>query len=163
MLYDLASPVEPRMERSHTGAAFSSCSAAIMKSDAPSSQTSKSKSRFSRIGGFGKSKSKNEGNEHDAGALDDTHTGGENHIASNDFLRVVRVMMFLGPRRGKSTSVGDGRGGPGDGPRWIPRSELDVSGHSFRRGIKANLERAKAGKNLGHTGDTEAAKRHLDK
>lgn len=28
---------------------------------------------------------------------------------------------------------------------------------------QANLERAKAGKNLGHTGDTEAAKRHLDK
>lgn len=66
--------------------------------------------------------------------LDDTNTGGEGDVASKDFLRVVRVMMFLGPRRGKSTTVGDARSGGG----WKPRSELDVSGHSFRRGIKVS-------------------------
>lgn len=77
--------------------------------------------------------------------LDDTHTGQEDHAARGDFLRLMRVLMFLSPNGGWASRDSSEyvRRPPMTAQEkrerykgWRPRSELDISGHSFRKAIK---------------------------
>lgn len=94
--------------------------------------------------------------------VDDTHTGGQDHVATSDFLRVMRMLMFLSPNGGWASREGSDcirrnrrnqKKQPEQYVGWRPRSELDISGHSFRRVIKVSCHEAKhmdfRGKSLG--------------
>lgn len=76
--------------------------------------------------------------------MDDTHTGRDEQKATGDFLRVMRMLMFLSPHGGWSSREGPECVRPHRQAQkskercrgWRPRSELDISGHSFRKAIK---------------------------